>query len=751
MISANDKVSKLSTDKIFEYFLPIIDDIYKSFSYLDLSKKDYYTYVIGRIELSKKEDIGIDKYEDYLKKVIRKYLSNKVSNSLSSPHSFNIIDNYIKCKFIKIIDYNDAVKCFDKLSLFFDTYDYDITLECIVYLIKNNVIFKNMVSLIINSKLDEIVKGKSETIFSNSLLISSIEIYCEQNNIEIKENPDFSISEVYDKKTNDSLLLYLSEIGKAKLLTKEEEYNLSKRVQQGDEISKNELIEHNLKLVVSIARRYQNRGLSLLDLIQEGNLGLITAAERFDPDRGFKFSTYATWWIRQSIGRAIADTSRNIRIPVHLHEKINFYRATKAKLMNRFNREPTDIEIAKEMNVDVSKIGEYEKLIADTISLNAFVDEAKETEFGDFISSDDEPVEDSMINKLLLDDIMRLLDSVRLSEKEKNIIILRYGLLGQRSHTLEEIGKIYGVTRERIRQIESKVLRRLRNSKEIKEFSIYMDRSGESVESIDVYRKLYRESPYNNKNYLSHRNYKSKGIEIKEDSNMSKKYNTIYDQFNNYTKEEVDNAIAKLSSEDKMLLLKRCNGSLENPSSEHLSKEEITKIYGSIFPKIKRLLANPNSTPRKRKKTVETSLKSEAQSVSNSKEEKNIDENDDVKVPIEKTSKEKEESKDNTFTKEECFKLLELLKSPTFTDMLKEVSIKEAVIISLRLGYIDGKYFSIEKIADFLDISKEEVIESTNKVLSLYKNNFNSFIDSIAFVKETEAPALKLINFKVYK
>lgn len=262
--------------------------------------------------------------------------------------------------------------------------------------------------------------------------------------------------------SDDPVKLYLKEIGTYPLLSVEEEISLAKRIEQNDENAKQTLAESNLRLVVSIAKRYVGRGLSFLDLIQEGNLGLIKAVDKFDYTKGYKFSTYATWWIRQAITRSIADQSRTIRIPVHMSEVINKTYRVSRSLLQELGREPTEQELANAMNLSVEKVREILKVSADPISLDTPIGEEDDSHLGDFIK-DDTIVgpEDAAAYSVLQDQIAKLLDT--LTEREQRVLVLRFGLKDGRTRTLEEVGKEFNVTRERIRQIEAKALRKLRH------------------------------------------------------------------------------------------------------------------------------------------------------------------------------------------------------------------------------------------------------------------------------------------------
>lgn len=274
--------------------------------------------------------------------------------------------------------------------------------------------------------------------------------------------------------TDDPVRMYLKEIGKVSLLTADEERELAIRMEQGDEEAKKKLCESNLRLVVSIAKRYLNRGLSFLDLIQEGNLGLIKAVDKFDYTKGYKFSTYATWWIRQAITRSIADQARTIRIPVHMVETINKLIRISRQLLQEYGREPTSEEIAKEMGITVEKVREIKKISQDPVSLETPIGEEEDSHLGDFIPDDDVPAPvDAAAYSMLKEQLMEVLDT--LSNREKKVLMLRFGLEDGRPRTLEEVGKEFNVTRERIRQIEAKALRKLRHPSRSKKLKDYLE------------------------------------------------------------------------------------------------------------------------------------------------------------------------------------------------------------------------------------------------------------------------------------
>lgn len=271
---------------------------------------------------------------------------------------------------------------------------------------------------------------------------------------------------------DDPVKIYLHEIGRVPLLTTEEEASLAERIAQGDEDAKRVLNESNLRLVVSIAKRYVGRGLLFLDLIQEGNLGLIKAVEKFDSTKGYKFSTYATWWIRQAITRAIADQARTIRIPVHMVETINRLSKTERALVQELGRQPQADEIAQELNMPVDRVREIMKVAMEPVSLESPVGEEEDSHLGDFLADDDIPAPSDVASQMLLREELNEVLST-LSDREAKVLRLRFGLDDGRTRTLEEVGRVFKVTRERIRQIEAKALRKLRHpsrSKRLKDF-----------------------------------------------------------------------------------------------------------------------------------------------------------------------------------------------------------------------------------------------------------------------------------------
>ena len=349
------------------------------------------------------------------------------------------------------LEYDEILNAFNGIELTEDKMD--MILE---YLEKNHI---------------DILQGKSpEDVPDDDLLLESEEDILLSDNEEIGLISDVDILEGVS--TEDPVRMYLKEIGNVPLLSGEEEVELAKRVEQGDEEAKKKLTEANLRLVVSIAKKYVGRGMPFLDLIQEGNMGLMKAVDKFDYTKGYKFSTYATWWIRQAITRGIADTGRTIRVPVHMVETINKTLRMTRTLLQELGREPTPEEVAARLNVPVARVREVLKISRAPVSLDTPIGEEDDSHLGDFIEDDTAlSPSDSAAFSMLREELKSALES--LTDRERQVIELRFGLLDGRARTLEEVGKEFNVTRERIRQIEAKALRKLRHpsrSKRLKDF-----------------------------------------------------------------------------------------------------------------------------------------------------------------------------------------------------------------------------------------------------------------------------------------
>ncbi len=770
------KVQQLNPNQIYDLLQPTINKLYLSFIYISISNEEYEELIIKEISDSKKQYKGDQKYSDYIKRKIRFQLSEITKKQIFNPKtSFTLLNNYITAKIINISDYINVIQSFNKLSNFLETYNYIPTPDLLIELINKNNTFNQMVATVFKEHYTQIISGKVEELFNDSLLLSTINAYCMLNNIDIAKTENISL-ENYDltkDKTTDSYKMYLREIEKRPLLSPEQERQLAIKIAEGDSNAREIFIESNLKLVVSIAQKYINRGLSLLDLIQEGSIGLMIAVDKYDANKGYKFSTYATYWIKQSIIKAIETKGRNIRIPVHLYGKVRLYKKTITKMEDKLGRSATVSEIANEMGLSISEVSKLQELQWDTLSINATIGD-EDTELENFISSSEKTPEDKTIDETLLSQINLIFEKCNLESREKDILMLRYGFNNREPMTLEEIGKKYNLTRERVRQIEAKAIMKIRRSKYVKELAVYTNYPDKSLQNINEFRKKYRKmkNPYY-KTLLN--DYKHK--EGKDEEEMPK-LQTIYEYFKDYTKEQIDEMLTKLTEEEKALLIIRYGEDLNNPASNKLTQEQTNRFYGTLIPTMKRLLTNPtkerNSNQRKKKakqpvanqtvsivqtktnevpKELQETLppeNNENQVIStiimeDSDEQKKIEQQEhqekDLTIKstnLPKQSVEQPTNNNNQMSKEDYIKVLELLRTPTFAQMMSTLSVKEAVIISLRLGYIDGKYYSTESIAKFLGIEPLEVIETTKKILLVYKENINRFLDNAIAIATDE-------------
>ncbi len=481
-------------EDIYELLSDEISSIYQKFEILDLDQDEYKKIVLDIIENLTENNKMIT--SDILGRKLKKYLSEIVKQRLFNQESTaTILNNYINIKFAKELDYKTAIEYFKKLSTFLETYKYMPNPDIVSTLIEENAKFEEMLKLVCEKNMETIKEGDYEKTLKDALLILSVETYCDLENIPIGSKYTDDIDYIVDDKNlkiDDSTKMYLKEIGKVPLLTKDEEVELAKRIANGDKESKKKFIEANLRLVVSIAKKFVNRGMLFLDLIQEGNLGLIKAVDKFDVTKGFKFSTYAEWWIRQAIQYAIYGQARTIRVPAYMVENINKLARIERQLTQKLGREPDEEELAKEMKVSVENIRKIRKANLTPISLEMPVDEAGDLCLGDYI--DDKNVL-SLEDQIITSNFKNVLYSSLsiLNEKEQKVLRLRFGLDDGKARTLEEIGQIFDVTKEAIRQIEARALRKLRHPKNRKPLLEYANFPSKASRNMKAMHKVYSE------------------------------------------------------------------------------------------------------------------------------------------------------------------------------------------------------------------------------------------------------------------
>ena len=839
-----DTISELSIDDIYNNLSPLFNKIYKKFSFVSMTEEEYNLMVRKAILESKSTYNGGNDYKKYILRKISKSILTKIKEDIGDPSkSFDIINGYINQEFPRNIGYDNAINSFNKLENFLELCDFILSADIIEKLINENKLIIKLLNAIFEMDKEEIVNGKFDESYSE-LIVSFIEIYCKKNNIKIKEvelkYEDFGVFA-----SQDSTSIYLKEIQNYGRYSKEEELEIITKIKNGDIKARNKFLEHNLRLVVSVAKKYQGRSIPLIDLIQEGNIGLMKALDEFDINKGCKFSTYATNWITAFITRYIADKSRNIRLSVNFYYEISNFRKIKNRLERELDREPNILELARKTGKGKDTILRYFAYLNDTKSLDDKVGEKENTDFSYFIPSKDESLEKSAIKKDLSTRMSELLKKCNLNEKEIDVLSSRYGLNGGDVLTLEELGSKYNVTRERIRQIEARALKKIRNSIHIKEFADFTDSPVKAIDNLMKMRKAYAFNPTS---------FKKAVIAEDEDNNDKDKniYNIYADK--GFFKEEVDEAISSLSEEEinllksrygdnfdkrpttrmdrnefaekfmqglfpKILLIMKNNrekNMIKEPKNERkkymkvprniyaifreqgyseeeltkainslsfdevemlksiygddfteiptvtLNKEEKTRLYSVIFAKIRRKIKKARNSKsviedvENKNKGVNDNIE-----VTNVKDKMEVVNHNDEKVedtknvtisnqtgvqeeePVIVPSKEVEVSTTQAVNSE-YGKFLELLKTPPFSDMLSILTPKDAVIIMLKLGYIDNKYFSTDRIAEFLEIEPSEVSETTKKVILLLKERINDYIDlAISEVSKGDIVALK--------
>lgn len=715
-----DEIKNMTQHQLETLLNPFIEKERLKYNYINLPQSIYLSELKEIEDTMDFSDGEID-IESMIKNCSKRYIADMLEEEKKFP---KIVNNFIKKNIKPQNKYQDNIISFEKIVNFFHDFDCFPPPNLLIELINKNDTLNKILQDVVENNLEILQKYDIDSKFSDDISKNFIELYCLKNNIEIKKDDDIQeedytefITDITNTVyTDDSVKMYLQEIHKP-ILTKEQEKSLALRIRNGDEKAKELFIERNLRLVIKVARKYTGHGISFLDLIQEGNLGLIKAVDKFDVTKGYKFSTYATCWIRQSIQRSLGNKSRNIRLPVHLYEKVKKYELLKKELSLKFNREPTFEELSKKMRVSIDTIYKYERLEHDTISLNMIVGD-EDSELEDFISLSTESIDNQFIEENLKDVIENLLKNSNLTTKEIDILKLRFGIGTNEPKTLEETGKIYGVSRERIRQIQEKALKKIRRSYNVKELAIYMDNPKEAQKNIDRYRLKYQQHSLQ-KIKLKDRKESELKMEMQEKTKRKSKDN-LYEYFSDYSKPEVSKVISRLDEDELELLHKRYGDNLLEPVKNDIDADEKKVIISNIIPRIQRMLEGKKIRRRKNNQKPQSTI---------------------VEEKTEETVQPQ-----NSLNKEDYKQILGIFHNPEFLEMTKKKPLDECLIMSLKLGYFQEKCFSTDAIADFLDVDKEYVINVTKQGLNSYKEKLNQMIDE-AIIKETsdnKQPYVKL-------
>ena len=487
-------MKEFSVSEIFESLLPKITELYSEYKYLNMSFKEFTDFIIQEIRIYHKY-YDEESFNEFIITEIRKILDKKTRELLNNKETMlSTICNY--CNNLSVLDiYDDNFEELKKLSNFLEKNDVSLDIDLMINVLINNECIYNLVKEIVEHNLLNIQEGKLEYLFNKGAMSLIINAYCLLNEIEIS---GYNALESYDEKYyTDSLKTYLYDISQRALLSKEEEIEYAKKVQEGDVETKNKFIECNLRLVVSIAKKYYPKGMQLLDLIQEGNIGLMTAVERFNPDLGIRFSTYAKHWIRREITNAIALNLSPVKLNYPMIEKMRNYKKKLNEYLKTIDHTPNIYELSEKLKIPIQEIEQYQNLIATPPSLNAPIGVESDSEFGDLIEMDAEPMEEEFYQEDLLKDIHKAFIKANLSKREEEILTYRLGLGGIKTKTIIELAEMYNVSHQRINQIELAALNRIKKSREaIEILSRYSFNPKEDYERLKENFKKKKNKPY---------------------------------------------------------------------------------------------------------------------------------------------------------------------------------------------------------------------------------------------------------------
>ena len=615
----------MTSKEIYKQYEKSLSKLYDVYSVFFESKQDYINIVELYIS-----DICSELNKGDLEKTIDNLLKDYIRKKIKE-------DNTLLVKYIDNIEIRESldIKKLEYMSKYINRINVSLSFSTYIEIVSNSKVLNELISNIVETNKKLIINNGVECLTYDNTSIQLIEIYCSLNDININD-VELDTSELGDLFTQ-----YIQQVPKT-ILTEEEELELLRKIKNNDKNARKKLINHNLKLVVSIAKRYRGRGLEFMDLIQEGNLGLMKAIENFDFNKGHRFSTYATYCIRQKISREIRNKGRAVRLPSHQYDKFSKIIKCANALESTLGRSPTIEEISNELNISIEELSKIYENFKESTSLNTKIGDEKETEMGDILPCDNNSLEDNIDNSFIKGEVRKLIISTKLTEKEMKILTLRFGLDGREPMTLEEIGQMFNVTRERIRQLESKAMEKIRSNKDIVNFAVYMESPDKALEKLSSSKREYRGKKIVDNNVENYKTIyqlcsdfskeeideavrllsdidkeilsemysddlitlikfnKSKIDKVvkhikkiitnkKEVSEkMGRKLKTLYEYFQDYSIEQVDAAIQKLTEEERNIIKKAYGNDFINPvRSKSFTPKDSDRLYGSIIPRIK--------------------------------------------------------------------------------------------------------------------------------------------------------------------